>query len=67
MKNLAEAKTDPWLGAVTDYKYKLRPAVITSLDHVVRLANNLPPPIAAEFGPDGSCPSLAAFFAFNGN
>jgi len=56
-------RTDPWLHAVSDYNYRLRPAVITSLDHVVRLVNNLPPPIPVEFGPDGSCPSLAVFFA----
>ncbi|MDD2337520.1 MAG: hypothetical protein PHD01_13190 [Geobacteraceae bacterium] len=55
-------KTDPWLKVVSGYKNKLRPAVIRSLDHVVRLVSSLPPPIPVEFGPNGSCPSLSAFF-----
>lgn len=56
-------QTDPWLQAVSDYKYRLRPAVILSLDHVARLVNNLPAPIPVEFSQNGSCPTLAVFFA----
>jgi hypothetical protein len=55
-------RTDPWLKVVSGYKIKLRPAIILSLDHAARLVNSLPPPILVEFGPNGSCPSLAAFF-----
>lgn len=55
-------KIDPWLTAASDYKYKLRPAVILSLDHAARLVNSLPPPIPVEFGPNGTCASLAVFF-----
>jgi hypothetical protein len=55
-------KIDPWLAAASDYKYKLRPAVILSLDHAARLVNSLPPPIPVEFGPNGSCATLAVFF-----
>ncbi len=56
-------KIDPWLTAASDYKYKLRPAVILSLDHAAKLVSRLPPPIPIEFGPNGSCASLAVFFA----
>ncbi|HOP39715.1 MAG TPA: hypothetical protein PLI53_01600, partial [Geobacteraceae bacterium] len=55
--------TDPWLRAVTGYKRKLRPAVIRSLDHIDALVGSLAPPIEAHFNPNGSSPSLAAFFA----
>jgi len=55
-------RTDPWLKVVSGYKKKLRPAIILSLDHAARLVSSLPPPILVEFGPNGSCPSLAAFF-----
>lgn len=56
-------KIDPWLTAASDYKFKIRPAVILSLNHAARLVSNLPPPIPVEFGPTGSCDSLAVFFA----
>ncbi len=55
-------RTDPWLKVVSGYKIKLRPAIILSLDHAAKLVNSLPPPIPVEFGPNGSCPSLAVFF-----
>ena len=55
-------KTDPWFRAVFDYKYRLRQAVILSLDHVENLISRLPPPLPIEFGPNLECPSLAAFF-----
>jgi hypothetical protein len=55
-------RTDPWLKAVSDYKNKLRPAVIRSLDHATGIVKSLPPPIPVKFGPNGSCPSLSAFF-----
>jgi hypothetical protein len=37
--------TDPWLRAVSGYKKKLRPAVISSIDHVVALVDGLSPSI----------------------
>jgi hypothetical protein len=35
-------RTDPWLKAVSDYKNKLRPAVIRSLDHATGIVKSLP-------------------------
>jgi len=56
-------KTDPWLRSVFDYTYKLRQAVIISLEHVEKLVNRLPPPISIKFDSPGSCSALAVFFA----
>lgn len=56
-------KTDPWLRSVFDYTYKLRQAVIISLEHVEKLVNRLPPPISIKFDSPGSCSALAFFFA----
>jgi len=42
-------KTDPWLRSVSGYTYKLRQAVIISLEHVEGLANSLQPPISITF------------------
>ena len=37
--------TDPWLRAVSGYRKKLRPAVVRSIDHVVQMVDELPPPM----------------------
>jgi hypothetical protein len=42
--------TDPWLRAVSGYKKKLRPSVLQAMDHVVKLVDDLSPPIAMEPG-----------------
>lgn len=56
-------KTDPWLRSVSDYTYKLRQAVIISLEHVEGLVNRLPPPIVITSDSKESCSALAVFFA----
>ncbi|MHC1697517.1 MAG: hypothetical protein AB9919_05525 [Geobacteraceae bacterium] len=56
-------KTDPWLRAAVDYSYKLRQAVLLSLEHAKKLVNRLPSPISLKFDPSGYCPTLAVFFA----
>jgi len=55
-------KTDPWLKAASDYKFKLRQVVTISLEHVEGLVSRLPQPTAVKFDPSGACSSLAAFF-----
>ena len=37
--------TDPWLHAVSDYKRRLRPAVVHAIDYVVALVDGMAPPI----------------------
>jgi hypothetical protein len=39
--------TDPWLRGLSGYRRKLRPAVLTALDHVVNLVEGLAPPRSA--------------------
>src|SRR5512137_1809161 len=41
--------TDPSLRAVSGYKKKLRPAVVTAIDHVIAMADALPPPLPVYF------------------
>ncbi|MGK2906689.1 MAG: hypothetical protein ACSLFH_10125 [Desulfuromonadales bacterium] len=36
--------TDPWLRGLSGYQKKLRPAVLTAIDHVVTLVDSLEPP-----------------------
>lgn len=55
-------KTDPWIRAVFDYKYKLRQPVINSLEYVEELVSGLPPALPIKFDVNLSCPSLAVFF-----
>lgn len=59
-------KTDPWLRSVCDYTYKLRQAVITSLEHVEGLIDRLPPPISITFDSNESDSALAVFFTSRG-
>jgi hypothetical protein len=59
-------KTDPWLRSVSDYTYKLRQAVIISLEHVEGLVNRLPPPISITIDSKESCSEIAVFFANRG-
>ncbi len=55
-------KTDPWLRSVSDYTFKLRQAVIISLEYVEGLVNGLLPPISVKFDSNESCSGLAVFF-----
>lgn len=55
--------TDPRLRAVSGYRKKLRPAIERSVEYVIELVDDLPPPIdfgKAQFGTDAR---LRAFFA----
>jgi hypothetical protein len=54
--------TDPWLRGLTGYRRKLRPAVLTAIDHVVALVNRLPPPRPATRDAFGRDPLLQAIF-----
>lgn len=54
--------TDPWLRAVSGYKKKLRPAVLSAMDHVVALVDGLPPPVTLGSESNGNAPLLKAFF-----
>jgi len=54
--------TDPWLRAVSGYKKKLRPAVVRSIDHVIALVDELPPPMTVTLENYGNDPRLKTFF-----
>lgn len=54
--------TDPCLRAVSGYKKRLRPAVISAIDHVIALVDRLPPPIPVDLDSRGDDPLLKAFF-----
>jgi len=38
--------TDPWIRAVSGYRKRLRPAVVTAIDHVVSQVDGMAPPIS---------------------
>jgi hypothetical protein len=42
--------TDPSLRAVSGYRKKLRPAVVSSIDHVIALVDGQPPPVPLRLG-----------------
>lgn len=54
--------TDPWLRAVSGYKRKLRPAVLTAIDHVIDLVDTLPPAVTLDAATYENLPCLRAFF-----
>jgi len=54
--------TDPSLRAVSGYRRKLRPAVLTAIDHVVTLADGLSPPRLATRESYSHDPLLQAMF-----
>ncbi len=54
--------TDPWLRGLTGYRRKLRPAVLTAIDHVVSLVDGLAPPRPATRGGYAHDPLLQAMF-----
>ncbi len=58
--------TDPWLRGLTGYHRKLRPAVLTSIDHVVSLVDGLAPPRAATRDGYAHDPLLQAMFLSSG-
>jgi len=54
--------TDPWLRGLSGYRGKLRPAVVTAIDHVVALVDALAPPLPATRAGHGNSPMLQAMF-----
>lgn len=54
--------TDPWLRAVSGYKKKLRPAVVKSIDHVISIVDEIPPPIKVTLSSYTDDPHLRTFF-----
>ena len=58
----AVESTDPWLRGLNGYHRKLRPAVLTAIDHVVALVNQLPPARPATRDGYGRDPLLQAMF-----
>ena len=54
--------TDPWLRGITGYRRKLRPAVLTAIDHVVNLVDGLAPPRPATRDGFAHDPLLQAMF-----
>jgi hypothetical protein len=58
--------TDPWLRGLTGYRRKLRPAVLTAIDHVVSLVDGLAPPRSATRDGYVHDPLLQAMFLSSG-
>ncbi len=54
--------TDPWLRGLSGYRKKLRPAVLTAIDHVVALVDGLEPPRPASVEDYDGNPLLQAIF-----
>lgn len=54
--------TDPWLRSISGYKKKLRPAVVSAIDHVIALVNKLPDPLPLDVQTVSDTPLLKAFF-----
>ena len=54
--------TDPWLRGLSGYRKKLRPAVLTTIDHVVALVDGLAPSRTANLDNYGRDPLLQALF-----
>jgi hypothetical protein len=54
--------TDPWLRGLSGYRRKLRPAVLTALDHVMNLVEGLAPPRSANRDGYAHDPLLQAMF-----
>jgi len=57
--------TDPWIRAVSGYQKKLRPAVLRSIDHVIKLVDELAVPVQVEQGIYDCNPLLHTFFISN--
>ena len=58
--------TDPWLRGLSGYRRELRPAVLTAIDHVVTLVDNLAPPRPATRDGYAHDPLLQAMFLSSG-
>ncbi len=54
--------TDPTLRAVSGYSKKLRPAVLSAIDHVVSMVHSFPPPLHLGLSSYSEDPRLKSFF-----